>query len=187
MGVDGSSAMRGDGWGTGRRVSDCVSTAYAFIYREAHLRAHRHQRHECTVLGATNSPLRLYALRCRAASGYPARQITVIHGNGPALSRQIALDYSAKSGRDPMPAILAEPGGNAMIDPLSGIPANVDVQPDAKKLLRRVPAGVRALLVEILDVMERSAQEYSAPVARTELIAERDLEDGTEKIAFSPP
>ena len=69
-----------------------------------------------------------------------------------------------------------------MIDPLSGIPANVDVQPDAKKLLRRVPASVRALLVEILDVMERSAQEYSAPVVRMELIAERDPEDGTEKV-----
>ena len=69
-----------------------------------------------------------------------------------------------------------------MIDPPAGIPANVDVQLDAKKLLRRVPAGVRALLVETLEVMERSAQEYSAPVVRMELIAERDPESGTEKV-----
>ncbi len=71
-----------------------------------------------------------------------------------------------------------------MIDPMSAIPANVDVQSAAKQLVRKLPANLRALLVELLGVMERSAQEHSVPMTRMELIAERDPEDGTEKIVL---
>ncbi len=71
-----------------------------------------------------------------------------------------------------------------MIDTLSGISADVDIQPAAKQLLRKLPANLRALLVELVEVMERSAREHSVPMARTELIDERDPEDGTEKIVL---
>lgn len=69
-----------------------------------------------------------------------------------------------------------------MLDPLSGIPANVDVQPSARQLLGKLSPSVRALIVELLEVMERSAVVNSVPITRTELVADRDPEEVTEKI-----
>lgn len=69
-----------------------------------------------------------------------------------------------------------------MIDPQSGIPESAEVHPSARRLLRRLPRDVRALLVDLLDVMEHSAEERSITVTRTEVVAHHDPEEGTEKL-----
>ncbi len=69
-----------------------------------------------------------------------------------------------------------------MIDPLSGIPANIDVQPSARKLLRELSPEVRTLIFRLLEVMERSARDYSIPIAKTELVTDQDPEEGTKRI-----
>ncbi len=69
-----------------------------------------------------------------------------------------------------------------MIDPLSGFPANAKIEPSAKQLLGRLSPQVPTMIRELLEVMERAARANSVPISKTELVANRDPEEGTERV-----
>ncbi len=69
-----------------------------------------------------------------------------------------------------------------MIDPISGFPQTVTIDPQTRQLLARLSPGVRRLIIRLVEVMERTARQNSAPITKTELSVDHDPEDATEKI-----